>query len=141
MNNYYDVLFRESCQALDLPFVKVKTFAATLSGLNPEFRENDFYGPRVGLMAVPERDALAHGVLPGDLVKPEKNILAGVEILRECYDHFWEIGEPSVRFYAGCHHYLKDWISKQDKWKEDYRRWHDRIVRAAQTERADVGIS
>ena len=141
MNTEYDHLFRETCQNLDLPWVKVKTFAAVLSGLNPEFRETDFYGPRVGVMAVPEREALQHGVLPGDLVKPEKNILAGVELLREAFDHFWEIGDATERFFAGCHYYLKDWLRKQDTWKDDYRRWHERFKRAAQMENADVGVS
>ena len=136
MNTEYDHLFRETCQNLDLPWVKVKAFAGTLSGMNPEFRENDFHGPRVGLLAVPERDAISHGVLPGDLVKPEKNILAGVELLREAIDHFWEIGNDPERFFAGCHHYLRDWIRKQDDWKDDYWHWYERVKRLASMENA-----
>jgi hypothetical protein len=127
MKNEYDVLFRDTCHNLDLPVAKVKAFALALTGLNPEFRTSDIMGPRTGLLAVPDREAISHGVLPGDLVKPEKNILAGVELLRECYDYFWEIGDEKLRFVAGMNFYLRDWLSMQDTYKVIYDRVLDNV--------------
>ena len=83
----YDHLFRDRCLELGLPFDRVKAFAMAVSQLNLEFNEPDEVTRRVGVMAVPESEAIDFGVLPGDLINPAKNIEAGCQrvaaILRE----------------------------------------------------------
>ncbi|HRZ15798.1 MAG TPA: hypothetical protein P5110_09850 [Candidatus Omnitrophota bacterium] len=121
----YDALFQEVCAELELPWVKVLTFAKILTGLSPEFRENDVYGPRAGLMAMPEREAVHFGILPLDLVVPAHSIRAGCEALREYYDEFWELGNSAERMTAAFNYYLRDWPVRQETWKKAFdNRYH-----------------
>lgn len=123
----YDALFQEVCADLELPWTKVLAFAKILSGLNPEFREKDLYGPRVGLLALPEREAVHYAVLPGELVMPKQNIRAGCEAIREYFDSFWEIGDPALMIQAAFNYYLRDWPVRQNDWKDRYAGAHRRL--------------
>lgn len=116
----YDDLFIEVCADLDLPWLKVLAFAKTLTGLTPEFRDRDLHGPRVGLMAFPEREAVHYGTLPGDLVIPRRCIRAGCEALREYYEEFWELGQDVERLHAAFNYYLRDWPAILTIWKNRY---------------------